>query len=282
MRVTRGRATAVLLAGSLSVPSLCAAAEQKPLWELGFAFAALSAPDYRGSDETRGYLLPLPYIVYRGDILRVERGGIYSRLIDTDRIKLDLSGDAGVPVDSSKNRARAGMPDLDPVFEVGPSLEICLWRSCAGDRLFQFRLPVRFMFSTNFTSVESRGGLVHPHLNLDWKNVGPGGGWNVGIAGGPIYATERYHDYYYEVQPVFATAARPAFDARGGYSGSRVTFAFSKRFRNVWVGAFARADSLAGARFEDSPLVRRTSWFMTGVSVAWVFAESDTMVDVRD
>ena len=57
-------------------------AEALPRWELGLGVAALSIPDYRGSDQQRGYLLPLPYIQYRGEVcfgLTVRaRTGIYS------------------------------------------------------------------------------------------------------------------------------------------------------------------------------------------------------------
>ena len=38
----------------------------RPLWELGLGVAALRLPDYRGSDQSSTYLLPLPYVVYRG------------------------------------------------------------------------------------------------------------------------------------------------------------------------------------------------------------------------
>jgi MipA family protein len=263
------------------------AAEEKPLWEAGVGFFTLTSPDYRGSDESRGYLLPLPYLIYHGDIIKVSRSGVYSRLFESDRMHLDLSADASVPVDSSKNTARQGMPDLDATFELGPALEICLLPSCKDDYKLQFRLPVRAVFSTDFGSIESRGGTIHPNFNFDVKNIdagalGLGGGWNFGVAAGLLYASERYHDYYYQVTPLYATPTRPAYDARGGYSGSRLTLALSKRFPRVWVGAFARYDSLIGATFEDSPLVRRDHAFMAGLSVAWVFAESERLVEVKD
>ena len=258
------------------------AAEEKPLWELGFGIGPLVSPDYRGSDEARVYYLPLPYIVYRGDILKVDRRGVYSRLYESGRVVIDLSGDAGVPVDSSKNEARRDMPDLDTSFEVGPSFEICMWRDCHGERRLQFRLPLRAMFTTDFGSVESHGGAINPHINFDMKNIGPGGGWNLGLSAGVLYATERYHDYYYEVAPQYATPARLAYDARGGYSGSRVSLSLSKRFRRTWVGAFARYDNLNGTAFEDSPLMRVGHSFMAGFGIAWIFAVSDQVVDVHE
>jgi len=271
-----------LIAVFLACVTGTSVAAEQPLWEVGFGFFALTSPDYRGSDEARGYLLPLPYIIYRGDKVKIDRSGIYSRLFETDRVNLDLSADGNVPTDSSKNSARQGMPNLDAAFEVGPVLEVCLWRSCTGDRKLQFRLPVRAVFTTDFGSIVSRGGSAHPQLNYDINNIGPGNGWNFGISVGPLYATERLHAYYYEVVPLYATATRPAYDARGGYSGSRVTLALSKRFRHIWVGSFARYDTLSGAVFENSPLVRSDHTFMAGVGVAWVFAESGQLVGVKD
>jgi outer membrane scaffolding protein for murein synthesis (MipA/OmpV family) len=270
-----------LTLGLLLVMPLPGMAEQKPLWELGFGFGGLTAPDYRGSDEQRAYLLPVPYIVYRGKVLRVDRSGIYGKLIHAERVRLDLSFDAGVPVNSSDNRARIDMPDLDPTIEVGPSLEVCLWSSCTADRVLQFRAPLRAVFSTNFSHFNSAGWVFNPHLNMDIKNIGPGGGWNFGFAIGPLYGSEKNHDYYFQVDPLYATASRPAFDAHAGYGGSRVTLALSKRYNGVWIGTFARYDDLSGARFEESPLVRVERSFMAGFGVSWFFAHSDTLVDVE-
>ena len=48
------------------------------------------------------------------------------------------------------------------------------------------------------------------------------------------------------------------------------------------MGGFVRYDTLAGAAFEDSPLVRTRGYFAAGVAVAWIFAESAQRVDARD
>lgn len=254
-----------------------AQAGEVPLWEVGFGLAGLSTPDYRGSDERQGYLLPLPYVAYHGDLVKIDRRGISSRLFASEDMTLDFSLDAGVPVKSEKNSARVGMPDLDPTVEIGPSLEICLWRSCRDGRVLMLKLPARAVLATDFKSVDSIGWVFYPHLNYDDQRLLPGG-WNFGLAVGPLYATEKYHDYYYQVAPAFAAPGRPAYDARGGYSGLRTTVAISRRFDRLWVGAFARYDDLSGVAFEDSPLMRERRSFMTGFGVAWVLAESATRV----
>src|SRR5512138_661609 len=108
---------AILLIG-LSGP---AAAEKVPRWELGLGVGALSMPDYRGSDQVRNYLLPFPYVVYRLDWLKIDRSGIRSTLFDREWVDFTVSMSASPPVDSGDNRARAGMADIKPIVEAGPS-----------------------------------------------------------------------------------------------------------------------------------------------------------------
>jgi outer membrane scaffolding protein for murein synthesis (MipA/OmpV family) len=238
-----------------------------PRWELGLGLAGLTIPDYRGSDEQRGYLLPLPYVQYRGERFQIDREGAHGKLISLERVRLELSVAAGPLARSDDNEARRDMPDIDPTVEIGPSLEIYLTR----DRAWQLQMPWRAVVATDLSHVEDIGWVFAPSLNYVTRN---NSGWGGGIAVGPLYASEKYHDYYYEVPPAFTTATRPAYDAPGGYSGSRLTFTASRRFPDFWVGAFARYDRLSGAAFEDSPLVKKNSSFMAGVGIAWVLAEA--------
>jgi MipA family protein len=257
-------------------------AEDKPLWEIGFGAAGLSIPDYRGSDERSAYLLPLPYVIYRGDALRVDREGVHGKLFRSDRIRLEISAAAGPPAKSDSNTARAGMPDIDPTIEIGPSLAIRLWRGVDNGRKLSLKFPLRAVVATDLSHFRHIGWVFSPHMDYEIANIGPGGGWDLGLAAGPLYATEKYHDYFYEVAPEFAAPSRPVFDARRGYSGSRATLTFSKRFSKFWVGAFARYDTLAGAVFDDSPLVKKNSSFMVGAGIAWIIARSKTMVQYSD
>jgi len=41
----------------------------------------------------------------------------------SDNAELDVSLNGSVPVKSSENRARQGMPDLEPTLEIGPLTE---------------------------------------------------------------------------------------------------------------------------------------------------------------
>jgi outer membrane scaffolding protein for murein synthesis (MipA/OmpV family) len=261
-----------------TAPTPAGIVTQRPLWELGIGVAALSLPDYRGSDQSRGYLLPFPYVVYRGDWLRADRDGARAYMYRDDRIKLDLSLSAGVPVESKKNQARQGMPDLPFSVEVGPNLEINFART-ADDRVrFDVRLPLRVAVGVE-RSPDVIGAIFSPHVALDWRSAA---GWKLGFLTGPYYGDQRYHQHYYGVAPQFATPQRPAYSAPGGYGGWQALASLSRRFGALWVGAYARGDDLHGAAYADSPLVRRHSAFSGGAGVAWVFGASGRVVAADD
>lgn len=255
-------------------------AESLPLWEAGAGLSVLTLPDYRGADEGRSYVLPVPYLVYRGEFLKADRRGVRGELFESDRVELDLSAGASPPVDSTRNQARRGMSDLRPSVELGPSMEIALWRNARDTTRLDLRLPARAGVTLE-SSPRFVGWNFSPRLNLDIDSVG-GSGWNLGVLAGPIYADRRAHAYFYSVQPEFALADRPAYEARGGYGGMQTLVAVSRRFPRAWVGGFARWDSLSGAVFADSPLVRRQHYFAAGLAVSWIFGESAQRVEAKE
>jgi len=256
--------------------------EEKPLWELGAGLFLLQMPDYRGSDENRRYLLPYPYFVYRGDILRVERERISGRIFETDRVLLDISGNGSAPVSSSDNPDRQGMADLDPTFEIGPSLNVTLLENRQDHYKLTLTLPVRAAFSTDFSSVRHEGWVFHPRLVFQKADMIAGSGVSLGISAGPMFADRGYHRYFYAVDPPYATPTRRAYEAGGGYSGSTLTVGLNKNIKPFIISAFVSVDFLQGAVFEESPLVKNKYAVMTGFSVSWVFLKSSRMVEKKD
>ena len=253
--------------------------EEKPLWELGAGLLFLQMPDYRGSDENRRYLLPYPYFVYRGDILRVERERISGRIFETDRLLLDISLNGNVPVNSSENPDRRGMADLDPTFEIGPSLNMTLLENRQDHYKLKLTLPIRAAFSTDFSSVRHEGWVFHPRLVFEKADMIAGSGVNLGISAGPMFADRGYHRYFYAVDPPYATPARRSYEAGGGYSGSTLTVGLNKNIKPFIISAFVSLDFLQGATFEGSPLVKNKYAVMTGITVSWVFLTSSRMVE---
>jgi MipA family protein len=210
-------AVGVLLAAQAAAawanpPAEAAPAPLRPLWELGIGVAGVQLPHYRGSDQQHRYALPVPYLVYRGDILRATREGARAVLLEGSRFDFDVSVSGSAPTKSEDNRARTGMADLAPTLEVGPNLNVTLARG-AGYKL-DLRLPTRAVFAID-DGAQDIGFTASPVLNADWQLAG----WNLGLQGGPVYGTRRYHAHFYDVGPADVTATRPAYSARGGFGG---------------------------------------------------------------
>ncbi len=257
-----------------------ATAQLLPMWEAGLGIATLYIPDYRGSKNYRNYTLPFPYMVYRGDKLRLDRQGLRGVLFDSDRFYFDISAAASVPVNSRDNSVRAGMPDLDPGFQLGPSLKINLWGREETLKFINIAIPVRKVITTNFSRYEGQGYIANPLINLNYGGFHPE--WNLGFAYGPIYTDKQYHDYYYSVPARYATEQRPEYHARSGFSGTRATLTLSARRGDYWYAGFAIYDNLNNSVIRDSPLVETQYSFLIGVTASWLFGKSDQMVLPRD
>ncbi len=265
----------LICAGITPGPAL---GKQLPLWEAGLGGTALLMPDYRGSDEYRWYLLPFPFLTYRGDILKIDREQISGLLFKTNRLQLEMSFNGAVPVDSSKNKARQGMPNLDPTFEIGPSLQVMLAEDKNAEYKITLTFPIRAVFSTDFYGLKPAGWDFSPRFNIDQYNIG-GKGWDFGLSIGPIFGDATYHNYYYQVDQAFATPDRPAYSAQAGYGGIQCALSLSKQFKKVLIGGFLRAESLQGAVFSDSPLVKTNTSFLAGLYFYWTFMKSKTLVE---
>lgn len=278
-RALRARVAPVLV-GALAALPAAAAEREEPLWEAGVGLAGLHFPDYRGSSQSRNYLLPVPYFVYRGNRLRADRQGVRRILFDNERIVLNMSVGASLPVSSDKNRAREGMPDLKPSLELGPTVEVNLWESGDERTRLELRTPLRGAISVE-RDPRYVGTQFFPHLNIDVHDFAGFRGLDFGALAGPVFTDKRYNRHYYAVEERFATAARPAYEPRGGYAGMEFIVGVSKRFPKYWIGAFARYDTLRGARFEDSPLVTSKRYVAGGIGISWILGQSQKTVPVN-
>lgn len=274
-------ATAALLLCLTSTPWQGAyAQEKKPLWELGLGAFAMQLPAYRGSEESLNTVLPIPYIIYRGEFLKADRNGVRGVFFESDRVELNLSFAASPPVNNGEVAVREGMPGLTASLELGPSLDIKLWHSPRKDIQLRLFLPARAAFTLE-SNPRFIGWQVGPRLNLDIEQPLGLQGWTLGSVAGPLFGSHAQHAYFYGVAPAYSTPTRPSYEAKGGYAGVQVLSALWKRFPGFWVGGFVRYDNLHGAVFEDSPLVTQKSRLAGGLAIAWVLGKSSQMVNVE-
>ncbi len=236
-----------------------------PRFELGISLVGLNLPHYRGSAGSSNYLLPLPYLKYRGERFQID-DGIEGILSVSEDLILTISGNASAPVDEDSPE-RVGMEELKGSIEIGPSLDYRLYRAKRSSLWLELPLRLAVTFESNPQSI---GRVFNPRLAWD-KPYQKKGDWELRLAAGPVYASEEYHDYYYSVDPVDALPGRPVFQAEGGYSGLRADFTFSRRFGGVLFGGFIRYDNLNGSVIENSSLVSENSVWTSGLALTWVF-----------
>jgi outer membrane protein len=241
------------------------AQEALPKLELGIGAVAISVPDYRGSEDSSIYLLPIPYIKYRGDRVRFD-DGVQGIFFESEDLSVSLSSNIALAGDDDTPE-RKGMDDLEPLLEIGPSLNYRFHK--LQHSALWIDLPLRYAYTLD-SHFEHVGEVFQPRLS--WRKPATRlGEWKLRFNTGPLFASKDYHAYFYSVDNADATSSRPAYKADGGFSGTRTEFTYSKRIGSYWLGGFIRYDNLRGSVIEDSPLVSEKESWMGGIALAWVF-----------
>jgi len=246
--------------------------ENLPLWELGFAGGFFSLPEYMGSDER--YTLPLgvPYLIYRGEIIKADRDGLRGALFEKDQFSVDLGFSFGLPV-SNSNKARRGMPGLFLTGQVGPRLN---WefKEFANRSTISTHLPVRFSMDTHGNTL---GWVAEPSFKWEKKHLGKAENISARLDLGLLYAQRRYNDYYYSVPAQFATSERAEYQAQSGLHSYFLRLSSTlQQTQQLNIGFFIRLRTLDSSVVADSPLVRDKLYLSTGIGFTWIFMKSKT------
>lgn len=246
------------------------AAATDPLWELGGFVAGVSQQAYPGAREQARRALALPFVVYRGPILRADRGALGLRALKTERLEFDIGFAASLGSNSDDIEARRGMPDLGTLVEFGPRATLKLGEPDAAGGRWAVELPLRGVFDLS-DHLASRGLVFEPELA--YARRGPGLRWRAGV--GAVFGNRKLADTFYGVAPAFATADRSAYEAHAGLIAWRLAFSASQPLGRDWrLYGYARFDSVAGARNRDSPLVQRQTGHTVGLGLAWTWMRS--------
>ncbi|MBW8896729.1 MAG: MipA/OmpV family protein [Massilia sp.] len=255
------------------VPAVAAESDTRnlPLWEAGVGAAAFSTPAYPGSSDRSNRWLVVPFLLYRGKVLRADQEGVGARLLDTDKVEFDVGFAGALPAHSNNVEVRHGMPDLGTLVEFGPRVKYKFADFGEAGRL-RFDLPVRAV-------IEARGGLRRQGWTTEprfvWERRGDGARWTMEAQLGAVFGDRRIHAYFYDVAPQYATADRPAYKSDGGLMLVRTGLGGTYRINpDVRVFAFMRLDSYAGNANRDSPLFRKDTGASVAVGVTWTLARS--------
>ena len=259
--------------------------DMRPVWEAGVLAAVFSSPEYPGAGQSQSNVIAAPYFIYRGETIRIGDGSIARAVaIDKSWYELDLSLAGSFNANSEGNEARVGMPDLDFIFELGPQLKLRLSKfefEQHGKAELLLNLQARAVFSTDFSSIHKRGYVFQPVLSYRQR------GWlsektALSVSLSPTWASEKLHDYFYQVDSEFVTEQRSAYDADSGYLGTDLSVGLSfNATEDIRIFTFARASLHSGSANEDSPLFIDKSTYSYGLGMVWRLWESEEKVSGR-
>ena len=285
---TRSRAAvlcALLLARAAAADEAAPAADTgasvKPTWEIRVAAAAGAVPDYPASDNYSPRVIPFPYFAFRGTLFHSDENGARLQANVRSNVELDVAGGAAFAAQSKSTGARAGMPDLDYLLELGPNLKITLDRPSPASR-WLLELPVRVVASFNGLHVGYQGLVFSPDIGFHTRSL-LGSRWNAYADIGPQFASARYQQYFYQVEAQYALPDRPEYLAHGGYFGSTLELGAGHRLgQHVRVFFYGRVDDYAGSRSEDSPLFKTTMGYSAFAGFSWSLWHSQETVSVLE
>lgn len=262
-----------------------ASVQRRPVWEIGVGGGYFSGFDYPASKDANQRFLALPFFIYRSPQFRFGGGGIRAVAVERPRLKLDLGVAASLNASSEGNSVREGMEDLNFLFEIGPQLELSLSDRAmpsGGRVLVRFNAELRAVLETDFRRINHRGLVAELGLGINYRNV-KRSGIDLLAAISTSYGSERLQDYFYEVDPEFATDTRPVFNAKGGYLETKVFGGLGFRPRKhvrVFVGMFSGLYD--GARNQKSPLFETTSSTGFAIGFVWTIKTSSRFIDIVD
>lgn len=278
-RGTASRAAIVALLAAAAGPAAAAATPDGalPRWEWGVGIGAAWLRDYPGSTHESAYALPYPWFVWRSGHAEIGREGARSALYRSAATAIDFTLTANPPSRDKDNPERAGMPALDAVVEPGLRGRWRVPLDDAGQWQLDFRLPVRmaYTFDERLRS-DALGVHAEPGIALTHR-VAPGWSWSLSAAAG--FAESDCNDYYYGVPATESTPTRPAYHARGGYTGWQAGGRVAWQRRDFSGGAFLRVENVGGAVFSDSPLVSTPWGYTVGFNLSWRIGQSRRTVN---
>ena len=248
-----------------------------PRWELGAGLAAFSLPDYPSADQGRSYVLPFPYVIYRGERIKANREGLRGLLFEHRLWDLDISAGGSLPVNSEDNTAREGMDDLDFSFELGPSLRLKLQDTPVQS--LQLRFNLRALLAVDgFPAMNYEGWVFNPELRWQ-QQLSEALSWGANLQ--TRYGSEDYHHYFYGVAPQFASPSRPAYQGAEGYNSSSAGLNVRWHVDPDWrISAALNYIDLHDASFNDSPLFKKNSGVYFSLSMARIFWRASSRVAV--
>lgn len=254
-------------------PALAQEPSGLPLWEIGVVGYGASQQAYPGASARVNRGLALPFLIYRGEYLRTDRGSVGIRAVKTPVFELDIGVAASFGAKSDDIEVRRGMPNLGTLVQFGPRLKWMLGEG-PGNGRFRAEFPLRGVFDLDH-GLTHKGIAFEPELIYERRGEG---GWSYSASVGAVWGNRQLADTFYGVAPAYATPERPAYSADSGLIAWRLGASVSRKLSpDLRLYGFARADSVARAANTSSPLVQQQTGTSVGVGLVYTWKRSERL-----
>lgn len=243
------------------------------IFELGAGLGVARFDHYIGSDQSKNYFMPFPYIYYRSKNFTVDRESIKGKTFFNDNFKLGVDFGARLPVKSKDNFARKGMPDLKLVTYIGPSIEFCIKAKCDEKNNFKIHTSILkplIIDASEFNDLDWLGKIGAKYSHTLWSDEQKGNmelltQFNLNFQG------EKFSNYYYAVENGEELSNRSLYSTNSGFAGYNFSAGTRWRINQWWLGAFVNYYDINDAKFSDSPLVKKESNWQFALAFSYVF-----------
>lgn len=180
-----------------------------------------------------------------------------------------------LPLESSNNKTRQGMDNLDMVLLFGPKVEFCLTLTCEKDDPFRAYVSLLKPIPVDYNSFDQLDWVGRAGFKYDKQLLSDNQSGKLFLTASVQwqYQGADYSNYYYSVPPDQVRPGREFYSANNGFSN--ISFKLSSRWRqgNWWFGVFSEYIDLSDAVFVSSPMVKSTENWRVGIAFARVFRQ---------
>lgn len=246
--------------------------------QLGLGAGYGIVPHYPASNQSSSKSIVLPIIIYRGDILKSDQEeGTRAELFRSSELDINLSFGARFSNDSKDNIARTGMPNLNYILEIGPSLNYKIFRE-RHKKLLTFQVPLRFTTETDFKKYNYLGLVFQPEIKFQMFNLFVE---NLKYTSSISFEffSDRVANYFYEVEPQYANSDRTQYKAQSGFSHVTVGQSVTYDFNQFKVIAGVNFNNYSYSTSKNSPLFKNQNDSSVFTAIAWFFYSKDQAVD---
>ena len=252
-------------------------AEEKSLLEWGMFIGHGGLADYPSSNEYRYRTLPFPYVNYHGEFFRSDNEhGTRLRFIKDVNFDFDLSFGGSFPTETDNNSARAGMPKLDWTLEVGPRFLYYFYRDANWGNV-RLGLPLRKSYATNFQFTKEVGYLFSPTFQIDKYNF-LSKNLDLFFILTFNYFDEGEADYFFEIDPNYATSERNAYNAKQGLLSYDFSLTIKYQAEQKLFLLGTQYSDFSQSANRDSFLHKTNSSLSYFIGFGWLLFESEEKV----